>query len=263
MIKGNAYGHGLLPIARTAIAEGITRIGVLETATGSSCAGGHRTRSIALRLAARPGRGLPRRNRGRHRSRDLRYQPTGRDRSKRCPRAGALHLKIDTGLHRNGVTEENWPALVRAALALEAAGKARLCAAWTHIAEASEAEDSAALRGSRRPSGWGSSSVRNSRFGTSRQRGRVCQGGLPLRHRAHGRVHASASRRAAASRPTELGLVPVMTLTTRVAATGHGRVRRDPAGVCAGRAKRRPAAPCRSRSAACGIRSSRWSGITP
>jgi alanine racemase len=56
-----------------------------------------------------------------------------------------LHLKIDTGLHRNGASEEEWPALVSRALELERNGIAEVYAAWTHISEASDEEDSDAI----------------------------------------------------------------------------------------------------------------------
>ncbi|WP_149085410.1 MULTISPECIES: alanine racemase [Microbacterium] len=62
-------------------------------------------------------------------------------------RAGVLgvrarvHLKIDTGLHRNGVRPEDWPAAVAEARAAERSGSLALVGIWSHIAEASDAED--------------------------------------------------------------------------------------------------------------------------
>ncbi|WP_101848650.1 alanine racemase [Zhihengliuella sp. ISTPL4] len=52
-----------------------------------------------------------------------------------------IHLKIDTGLHRNGVRPEDWPAAVAEARAAESAGTLALVGVWSHIAEASDAED--------------------------------------------------------------------------------------------------------------------------
>ncbi|WP_346231404.1 alanine racemase [Parafrigoribacterium mesophilum] len=224
MIKGNAYGHGLLPIARAAIDEGITRIGVLETATGLALRRAGIGREVSLfawllapdedyRAAIDAGIEL-----GISDVAQLRAiaGSGAHDRAQ-------LHLKIDTGLHRNGVTEENWPGLVRDAVALQAAGKARLCAAWTHIAEASEAEDTAALH----------------RFEEAIRVGERLGARFPLRHLA-----ASAAGFARADcrldlvrmgaftfgispgggvTPTELGLVPVMTLSTQVTHIRHGR----------------------------------------
>lgn len=52
-----------------------------------------------------------------------------------------VHLKIDTGLHRNGVLREDWDDVVAEARAAEAAGLLELVGVWSHIAEASDAED--------------------------------------------------------------------------------------------------------------------------
>lgn len=52
-----------------------------------------------------------------------------------------VHLKIDTGLHRNGVRPEDWPAFVVRAAHLEREGRLEVVGVWSHIAEASDAED--------------------------------------------------------------------------------------------------------------------------
>lgn len=55
-----------------------------------------------------------------------------------------LHLKIDTGLHRNGFRPEAWPEAVRIARIAEQRGIAQVVGVWSHLAEASDAEDDAA-----------------------------------------------------------------------------------------------------------------------
>ena len=52
-----------------------------------------------------------------------------------------VHLKIDTGLHRNGVLPEDWPAAIAEAREAERLGHLELVGVWSHIAEASDAED--------------------------------------------------------------------------------------------------------------------------
>lgn len=52
-----------------------------------------------------------------------------------------VHLKADTGLHRNGVRPEEWPAFVGQAIAAERAGHLDVVGVWSHLAEASDAED--------------------------------------------------------------------------------------------------------------------------
>ncbi|MFD5225550.1 alanine racemase [Microbacterium sp. NPDC058342] len=56
----------------------------------------------------------------------------------------ALHLKIDTGLHRNGFRPEHWDEAVQIARTAERRGSARIAGVWSHLAEASDAEDDAA-----------------------------------------------------------------------------------------------------------------------
>lgn len=52
-----------------------------------------------------------------------------------------VHLKIDTGLHRNGIRSEDWAEVVAEAVAAERAGLIRVAGVWTHLAEASDADD--------------------------------------------------------------------------------------------------------------------------
>lgn len=52
-----------------------------------------------------------------------------------------VHVKIDTGLHRNGIRPEEWADAIRLASALESEGRLDVVGIWSHIAEASDAED--------------------------------------------------------------------------------------------------------------------------
>lgn len=52
-----------------------------------------------------------------------------------------VHLKVDTGLHRNGVRPEDWASAVAEAREAERTGTIALVGVWSHIAEASDAED--------------------------------------------------------------------------------------------------------------------------
>lgn len=147
VVKGDAYGHGLMPIVSTAIEQGVRRFGVLESAPGLLLRAAGIGRDIALfawllgpdedfRALIEAGIEL-----GISRLEQLRaIEACG------AAERALLHLKIDTGLHRNGATAEEWPELVRAALALEQAGLAEVYGVWTHIAEASDEEDTEAVR---------------------------------------------------------------------------------------------------------------------
>ncbi|MFF7683088.1 alanine racemase [Microbacterium sp. NPDC007973] len=52
-----------------------------------------------------------------------------------------IHLKIDTGLHRNGIRPERWGEALDRTAALVARGRAELEGIWSHISEASDADD--------------------------------------------------------------------------------------------------------------------------
>lgn len=61
--------------------------------------------------------------------------------AERAGRQARVHLKVDTGLHRNGIRPEDWAAAVGEARAAEEAGVIRLAGVWSHISEASDADD--------------------------------------------------------------------------------------------------------------------------
>ncbi|MDN3443865.1 alanine racemase [Microbacterium sp. APC 3901] len=52
-----------------------------------------------------------------------------------------IHLKIDTGLHRNGLLPAEWDRTIGEVRAGEAAGHLQLVGIWSHLAEASDGED--------------------------------------------------------------------------------------------------------------------------
>ncbi len=56
-----------------------------------------------------------------------------------------VHLKVDTGLHRNGCLPALWPALVDKAKQLETAGLIVVEGIWSHLADTSLEEDKRAL----------------------------------------------------------------------------------------------------------------------
>ncbi|GAB3633357.1 alanine racemase [Microbacterium shaanxiense] len=60
--------------------------------------------------------------------------------------AARIHLKIDTGLHRNGIRPEDWPDVVGRAMQAQRAGLIDVVGAWSHLAEASDAEDDESAR---------------------------------------------------------------------------------------------------------------------
>jgi alanine racemase len=138
-VKADGYGHGMLPIARAALEAGADSLAVLDV-------------EAALRLRA-AGIDAPLfawlhgsdTDFGAAIEADIDLGVSSLVELQRisAARAGAaVHLKIDTGLHRNGASPEEWPALVGAALADE---RVRIAGIWSHLADASPADDAVAL----------------------------------------------------------------------------------------------------------------------
>ena len=61
--------------------------------------------------------------------------------SKKISTAAKIHLKVDTGLGRNGAALSDWPDVVSKAVALEAKGLLKLVGVFSHLSGTSEAED--------------------------------------------------------------------------------------------------------------------------
>ncbi|MBT2493991.1 alanine racemase [Microbacterium sp. ISL-59] len=143
VLKDDAYGHGLAWAVETAVQAGVDRFGSYDITGGLSVrrvAGGDaRIFAWATSTDAEVDDALLQQI-------DLGVGTT--DYLRRIiTRADALgvrarvHLKIDTGLHRNGILPEDWAATVADARAAERAGLLELDGVWSHIAEASDEED--------------------------------------------------------------------------------------------------------------------------
>jgi alanine racemase len=150
VVKGDAYGHGLVPCARAALAGGAAWLGVaqLDEALALRAAG---VTAPVLAWLYGPAQPLDA------------AVAAGVDVSASAPwavaaaaaaaaRTGAVarvHLKVDTGLGRGGSTTAEWPALVAAALAAQAEGAVEVVAAWSHFAFADD-PDHATVRAQER-----------------------------------------------------------------------------------------------------------------
>lgn len=139
VVKADAYGHGLLPCSRAARAAGATWLGAATIGEG-----------VALRAAGDDGRvfswlfgpgedlGVAVANDldlGIHHPDQLRKLCAAADRVGRPARA---HLKIDTGLSRNGCPPEVWPQFCAEAAAAERRGAIEVAGIWSHLAAADE-----------------------------------------------------------------------------------------------------------------------------
>lgn len=144
-VKANAYGHGMIEVATAALEAGAMGLAVLDIPAALDLRAAGIDAPIfawllddeadfAAAIAADLDLGI-----------SAEWQ-LDRIVAAQGDRPVRVHLKIDTGLSRNGATEEQWPGLVRAALAAEAAGAVTVHAAWSHLADASPEDDAEALR---------------------------------------------------------------------------------------------------------------------
>ncbi|MGY1453533.1 alanine racemase [Streptomyces sp. SS8] len=139
VVKADAYGHGMVPCARAARQAGADWLG---TATPQE--------ALALRAAGDRGRllcwlwtpGGPWRE-----AIEADVDVSASDpwalreiveAARARGRTARVHLKIDTGLGRNGCSPAGWEALTAAARAAEAEGAVKVAGVWSHFACADE-----------------------------------------------------------------------------------------------------------------------------
>lgn len=145
VVKDDAYAHGLAPIVRRAWSEGVRWFGAFDVPTGSEVravapdarifswlVGSRADARAGIAAGLDLGVGDP----------DLLEDVATEARASGA--AARVHLKIDTGLHRNGIRPEQWDAVTARAAALESDGLIVVEGVWSHLAEASDAEDDAA-----------------------------------------------------------------------------------------------------------------------
>lgn len=139
VVKADAYGHGLLPVARAAIEGGATWLGTAQVSEALALrAAGIDARILAWLYA--PGAPLAEAV-----AADIDLSVAAPwalrevvDAARATGRTARVHVKVDTGLGRNGLTPEDLPGVVDDALRWEAEGAVRLVGIWSHLAFADE-----------------------------------------------------------------------------------------------------------------------------
>jgi alanine racemase len=135
VVKADAYGHGMLPVARAALDAGASWLGVCTLDEALALRAGGITAPVLAWLLV-PGLPLHRAVTG---DVDLSASSTGllaeiAAAARTAGRSARVHLKIDTGLNRGGAKPADWPALVEAAAKLQADGLVEVVGVWSHFA---------------------------------------------------------------------------------------------------------------------------------
>ena len=139
VVKADGYGHGLVPSARAALAGGATWLGtaIVDEALALRAAGitapllswlwtpdeaetVHRALAAGIDLSVSSGWQLDAVTAG----------------ARTSGRPARVHLKIDTGLSRNGCYPDDWPELLAGVAKAQAAGEVEVAGVWSHFAYA-------------------------------------------------------------------------------------------------------------------------------
>ena len=140
VVKADAYGHGAYLVARSVLEAGADILGVVHVTEALELRSEGITAPIIAWLHT------PQTDFDEALEADIILGASGWDleaiaeAANRTKKRARVHLKVDTGLGRNGSTFEDWPALVARALELEAAGLVRIEGIFSHLAVADEPE---------------------------------------------------------------------------------------------------------------------------
>lgn len=143
VVKADAYGHGLIPVAKAAVQAGIEFLGVLDIETGlqlraagveADCFAWLHSPQSDFAKAVLAGIELSA------------GSMVELNTIAAAPGRAQIHLKVDSGLSRNGCRIENWGELVTRAIELDQLGEIDLVAIWTHLSGTSQGADEESLR---------------------------------------------------------------------------------------------------------------------
>lgn len=139
VVKADAYGHGLIPVARAAVQAGVDLLGVAQLSEALTVRAALPdiplmtwiwTPGTDLSSALRAGLDLG--------VSDGRVLDAAAAAARATGRPATVHLKIDTGLGRAGCTPAGWNDFCAAARRLEQTGLVQVAGIWSHLACADE-----------------------------------------------------------------------------------------------------------------------------
>lgn len=139
VVKANGYGHGAVRVAKAMLAAGVRELGVctLDEALELRAAGitapvlswlHPATADFGPALAAGVELAVP----------TLGHLPAIVAAARAGGAPAVITIKVDTGLNRNGITEEEWAELLPALVLAQAQGTVRVRGMFTHFAHADE-----------------------------------------------------------------------------------------------------------------------------
>jgi alanine racemase len=139
VVKADGYGHGLMPSALAALRGGASWLGVAQLSEAMSL------RDNAVTVPVLSWLHVPGSDFAGAIAADIDLSVSAlwslaevADAARALGRTARIHLKVDTGLGRNGAFGEDWPVLLHAARSFEAEGAVRIVGVWSHFVYADE-----------------------------------------------------------------------------------------------------------------------------
>jgi alanine racemase len=139
VVKADGYGHGLVPSALAALRGGASWLGVAQLGEAMALRDSGITAPVLSWLHV-PGSDF-----AWALAADIDLSVSAlwclaevAEAARTLGRPARIHLKVDTGLGRNGAFGEDWPILLHAARKLEAEGAVRIVGLWSHFVYADE-----------------------------------------------------------------------------------------------------------------------------
>lgn len=146
VVKADAYGHGAVPVARAALDAGAAWLGVADLREGLALREAGIDAPVLAWLHDPGARFVPAVEHGIDLGvSSVAQLDTVADAAASVDGIANVHLKLDTGLSRNGIAPDDWPAAVARAAELEAEGRIRVRGLFSHLANTSPDEDAAQL----------------------------------------------------------------------------------------------------------------------
>lgn len=135
IVKSDGYGHGAVQVATACLEAGAGRLGTALLSEALELRDAGVTAPI-LAWIITPGQPLDEAAR-----REIELSagaPWAIDAiaaaARRTGHRVRVHLKVDTGMSRGGAAIDDWPSLVKVALAVEAEGAIEIAGIWSHLA---------------------------------------------------------------------------------------------------------------------------------
>ncbi|HEX4723782.1 MAG TPA: alanine racemase [Pseudonocardiaceae bacterium] len=135
VVKADGFGHGLIQVARTTLAHGATWLGV------TSLAEAYELRAAGITAPVLSWMHLPDEDFGSAIAADIDLSVSSAVHlaaivagAREVGSAATVHLKLDTGLSRNGSAPPEWADLIAKVRACEQAGTIRVAGLWSHLA---------------------------------------------------------------------------------------------------------------------------------